>query len=67
MKVVDMNALGAPGKWPPAPRPGALARCRFEMFPAPGGVLVIFAEDYDAAKLIFQWVVGEAMSEKDGT
>jgi hypothetical protein len=56
------------GSWLPyedTPRPADLAKCRFELFPGPGGVIAIFAEDYAAAGRIYRWLVGHAMSEKD--
>jgi hypothetical protein len=57
-------------EWVPydeTPRPADLAKCRFELFPAPGGVIAIFAEDYDAAGRVFRWLVGQAMQEKGKT
>lgn len=41
-----------------------LAHCRFELFPAPGGVIAIFASDYDDAGNIMRWLVGQALQAK---
>jgi hypothetical protein len=68
MAVGNMNEGRVTDGWLPfedTPRPLEIAKCRFELFPAPGGVIAIFAEDYDAAGRIFRWLVGQAMTEKE--